>query len=74
MSLEEAIKMNEESGRLDSIEKIKDDGTVIFADYTYKIMKETLGFDCKSFKLSDTKKLAFEQLARYKELLVKQTN
>jgi|TARA_B100001971_G_scaffold187977_1_gene189036 hypothetical protein len=74
ISLEEAIKMNEESGRLDSIEKIKDDGTVIFADYTYKIMKETLGFDCKSFKLSDTKKLAFEQLARYKELLVKQTN
>ena len=35
ISLEEAIKINEESGKLDSIEKIEGDGTVIFAEYAY---------------------------------------
>lgn len=68
ITLEEAIKINEESGRLDSIQEIQDDGTVVFADYTYEIMKEILGFDCKSFKPSEAKELAFEQIARYKEL------
>lgn len=68
ITLEEAILMNEEAGKLDSIEEIKNDGTVIFADYTYDIMKETLGFDCKSFKPSEARELAFEQISHYKEL------
>ena len=66
--LEDAIRMNEESGKLDSIEEIKDDGTVVFADYAYEIMKDTLGFDCRSFKPHDSENLAFEQIARFKEL------
>lgn len=43
----------------------------MFTDYAYDIMKETLGFDCKSFKPSESKELAFEQMARYKELAAK---
>ena len=66
--LEDAIRINEESGKLDSIEEIKDDGTVVFADYAYEIMKDTLGFDCRSFKPHDSENLAFEQIARFKEL------
>ena len=30
--------------------RIEDDGTVVFADYSTQIMKETLGFDCPSFQ------------------------
>ena len=71
ISLDEAVKMNEMSGKLDSIEKIHDDGTVVFTDYAYVIMKETLGFDHRSFHPSESKDLAFEQMARYKELAAK---
>lgn len=71
ISLEEAIQMNEMSGKLDSIEEIKEDGTVVFTDYAYDIMKETLGFDCLSFHPSEAKDKAFEQMARYKELTQK---
>lgn len=74
ITLEEAIRMNEESGKLDSIEEIQDDGTVVFTDYAYEIMKETLGFNCRSFKPSESKELAFEQMARFKELAEKYIN
>ena len=71
ISLEEAIKINEESGKLDSIEKIKKDGTVIFAEYAYDIMKDTLGFKCRSFKPEESEALAFEQISLFKQLMKK---
>jgi len=74
ITLDEAIKMNEQSGKLDSIEEIKDDGTVIFTDYAYEIMKDTLGFDCKSFSAWESKELAFEQMACFKQLAEKYIN
>ena len=66
--------MNEESGKLDSIEDIKDEGTVIFTNRAYEIMKETLGFECRSFQAWEAKELAFEQMACYKRLAEKYIN
>lgn len=71
ITLDEAIVMNEESGRLDSIEEIQDDGTVVFTDYAYDIMKRMLGFDCQSFHPSASKDLAFEQMACFKAMAEK---
>jgi hypothetical protein len=74
ITLDEAIKMNEQSGKLDSIEEINADGTVIFTDYAYEIMKDALGFDCKSFHAWDSKELAFEQMACFRKLAEKYIN
>lgn len=71
ITLDEAIAMNEKSNQFDGIEAIQDDGTVVFADYTYELMREYLGFTCKSFKPSESKELAFEQMAKFRELLDK---
>ena len=71
ISLNDAIKLNEESGKMDSIEKIEDDGTVIFTDYAYQIMKETLGFNHQSFHPWDAKDLAFEQISCFNKLAKK---
>lgn len=71
ITLDDAIAMNTKSSQMDGIEDIKDDGTVVFADYTYELMRDYLGFSCKSFHPSESKELAFEQMARYKELLEK---
>ncbi|MBH09465.1 MAG: hypothetical protein CMG74_03765 [Candidatus Marinimicrobia bacterium] len=68
ITIEQAIRINEDSGKLDSIEEIKDDGTVIFTEYAYNIMKEVLGFDCRSFTPNQSKNLAFEQMVLFKEL------
>lgn len=68
LSLEEAIRINERAGVLDGVAEIKEDGTVVFADYTYEIMKEMLGFDCKSFTPAESESRARELMACYKKI------
>jgi hypothetical protein len=68
ISLREAIELNEISQQHDGIQDIKSDGTVVFTDYTFTIMKEMLGFECKSFKPQDAEYLAKEQMAKFKIL------
>ena len=63
ISLEEAIAINEEGNRFDGIEKIEDDGTIIITDKSYRIMRDTLGYDVKKFNIRDSKELA-EQLGK----------
>jgi len=61
LTLEQAVKMNEDAEKFDGIEKIKDDGTIVYTDKNYSIMKE-LGYDCKE--------LPFDELeARSEELM-----
>ena len=60
ISLEEAITINEAGGRIDGIEKIKDDGTVVFCDKNVEFMKEVVGYDCKELKLADCEERAKE--------------
>jgi len=58
ISLQEAIKINEEINRYDGIETIKDDGTVVITDKSHKIMRGLLGYDVKEFDVRDSAKLA----------------
>ena len=71
ITLQEAIRMNEEAGRLDGVERIEDDGTVVFADYATEIMKETLEFDCPKFKPEESYERALEMIQRFRELMDK---
>jgi hypothetical protein len=68
ITLDEAIRMNEGAARLDGIEGVEDDGTVVFTDYAVEIMKETLGFDCPSFQPEESYDRALEMIQRYREL------
>jgi malate/lactate dehydrogenase len=58
ISLKEAIEINELGGRLDGIERIKDDGTVIYLDKNVEYMQEVVGYDCKELKLKETEERA----------------
>lgn len=68
---EAAVKLMEEAQKLDGIERIEEDGTVIVPEYANKIMKEMLGFDHKSFKAEDCFNLALEQISKYKHFASK---
>ena len=68
ITLEEAIRINEEAQRYDGVEKIEEDGTVVFTDYAVRIMKEMLGFDCPQFKPDESEVRAREQISRYLEV------
>lgn len=73
ITVEEAIKINEESNKIDGIERIEDDGTVVYAEYSHQILKDMLNFDHKSFKAEDSLEVAFELMAKYREFAAKST-
>jgi hypothetical protein len=69
ITLEEAIKVNEEGGRIgDGIEKIKDDGTVVFTEKAVKIYREILGYECEELKIEESEERARELRALFRKL------
>ena len=69
LTLDKAIKINEEAEKYDGIEKIKDDGTVVYTDKAYSIMKE-LGYDCKELRFDELESRGQELLRLYRKLSV----
>jgi hypothetical protein len=60
ISKEEAIRINEEGAKIDGIERIKDDGTVVFCDKNVEYMSEVVGYECKELKPSESEERAKE--------------
>jgi hypothetical protein len=65
----EAIRINEEGARLDGIEHIKDDGTVIFCTENVENMRKVLGYECTELKPKE----ALERARELDTLLMKRT-
>jgi hypothetical protein len=59
LTLREAVEINEKGARYDGIERVKDDGTVVFLDENVEYMK-VLGYDCKELKVSESQERASE--------------
>lgn len=68
---EEAIRINEEGAKIDGIEKIKDDGTVVFCDKNVDYMREVVGYECKELKPSESEERARELNSLLKKLYEK---
>jgi len=60
ISLEEAIRINEAGGQFDGIERIKDDGTVVYRDENVRYMREVVGYECKELKPKESEERAGE--------------
>ena len=67
VTLDEAIKVNEEGNKYDGIEKILDDGTVIFTEKEMSIMKEMIGYECKKMTIEESELRAKEIREKYSE-------
>lgn len=68
ISLEEAIEINEAGARLDGIERVKDDGTVVYVDENVKLMREVVGYECKELKISESEERAKELNMKLRKL------
>lgn len=68
ISLDEAIEINKQGGKIDGIEEVKDDGTVVFMDENVAYMREVVGYDCKELKPEDSEDRAKELSDRLKIL------
>lgn len=67
ITLEEAIRINEESQVYDGIEEIRDDGTVVLTDKSASIMKNLLKYDGKIIKPSEMESKAKELDKKFKD-------
>ncbi|MFH2111679.1 MAG: NAD-dependent epimerase/dehydratase family protein [Candidatus Bathyarchaeota archaeon] len=68
ISLEEAISINEAGGRIDGIEKVKSDGTVVFCEKNVRHMREVVGYECTELKPKDSEERARELNTLLKKL------
>jgi len=71
VTLEEAIRVNEEGNRYDGIEKALEDGTVIFTEKEMSIMKEMIGYECKEMKIDESEERAEEIKRKFGEFAEK---
>jgi hypothetical protein len=69
ITLEEAVAINEVSQRADGIERVEDDGTVIYTDESVQIVREVLNYDLSPLKFDECDQRAEELVAHFKELL-----
>jgi sugar phosphate isomerase/epimerase len=67
LSLAEAITINERSHRFDGIERIEDDGTVVYCPASVEIMQTTLGYNCPRLRPADAEERATELMSRFRE-------
>jgi len=71
LSLNDAVKLNEEAARFDGVEKIEDDGTLVITDRAAELVRDALGFDHKRFRLAECAEKAKELVSLYRETLRK---
>ena len=62
----DAIALNEACQRADGIERIEEDGTVVFTEPEMAIMKSMLGYECRRMSLADASGHAEELGAKYR--------
>ncbi|MBT8369944.1 MAG: hypothetical protein HKO68_05355 [Desulfobacterales bacterium] len=71
LTMEEAVRINEEGQQFDGIDRIEDDGTVYYAEKSVSIMKEMVGYDCSVMKLDETEACSEEINKKFKEFAAK---
>jgi len=71
VTMDEAVRINEECGRYDGIEKIKDNGTVVFTEKAVKVYREVLGYECEELKIEESEERTKELRERFKKLAEK---
>jgi len=68
ITMEEAIELNMNTQKLEGIEKIEDDGTLVLTDEACEIANEILGINWNEIKVADIEDMAKELLAKYEKL------
>ena len=71
ITLKDAVKLNEDGAKIDGIERVKSDGTVVFIEENVKLMREIVGYDCPKIKPTEHEERAKELDAKLKKLYEK---
>lgn len=68
VTLEQAVRINEVAQRGDGIDRIEDDGTVVYTDKAVEILNEVLGYELTPLRFEDCDVRAAELIDRFESL------
>lgn len=68
LNQEDIVRINTEGMKIEGVEKIENDGTVIFTKQEQRWIKEGLGLNWEKMSLSKIKEMAYELYSAYKRL------
>jgi hypothetical protein len=71
INLKDAVKLNEDGAKIDGIESVKSDGTVVFVEENVKLMREVVGYDCPEIKPAEHEERAKELDVKLKRIYEK---
>ena len=71
LTLEEAIKINDQGQVFEGVESIEKDGTIVLTDKSAAIFKKLLDFDCKTYTVKDSEVKAKELDEKFKKWAAK---
>jgi hypothetical protein len=74
ISMEKAVEINMGGLRMEGVEELKDDGTIIITEEANKLMKELYEIDIKQIRFSDIEQVGREISAIKKRLVQKYSN
>jgi hypothetical protein len=69
LTLEKAIRINEDSHSFDGIQSIEPDGTAIFTESAAEALRKSFNFDCKQLHPDDSESRAEELLSKIQKYL-----
>jgi hypothetical protein len=69
VTLEQALAYAEAGQRADGVERIEEDGTVVYTEKAVEIMKEVLGYELTPLAFEECDEQAGELIARFQALL-----
>jgi hypothetical protein len=67
VSIEQAVEVNLAGQRLDGIQDITEDGSVVLTDRAREVIQEVFGWDYSTYALQDAAELALEITSRYRD-------
>lgn len=68
LSRKDIVRINSEAMKIEGVETIENDGTVIFTEHEKKWIKEGLGLNWEKMSLSKTREMAYELYSAYQRL------
>lgn len=68
VTMEQALAINEAGQRADGVERIEDDGTVVYTDKAVQIIREVLDYDLAPLRFDECDERAADLIARFRAL------
>lgn len=74
LTLEEAVRINNDAQVFEGVESVEEDGTVVLTDKSAEIFRNLLDFDCKTYSVENCREKYLELREKFQRYVEKAGN